>query len=262
MSGHVTGNLITGTNGIVLYQTGTALMGEVEVTGNILTGSGADIDVSRAGTFSATNHKGVTVSKNKVSVGHISVNGMNQVLVSDNVIYSGYLSTVVGGAGMTTANSIRILSNDVLNSTTHGIVLSVSGTALSDFEVAGGKVYNAQGHGVYVLMASSATAKWGRIRGVLALDNSQDTTNTYSGIAFGGVSGCAVTETRVHDNTAISTVAGKKHKYGVAEVAGGSDDYNWIYNNMVKGWGTDDILKSGNNSVGSSSNNFDLGTGV
>lgn len=248
---HVNDNTFAGT-GVGMHHfvtAGTEAMRDIRITGNIFQTAGMNCNVTRTSTYSATNHRGVTIADNRLAGGDIAIVGMNRVLLQLNKLYAGKVS--ISCATMTTAQGLQLIGNEIVGGTGPGINITGSSTTIEGFEILGGSIANCTQQGIMVSTAG-APAKWGRIQGVAILNCSREDSGVtdYSGIKFNAADASGgVTESLVVDNvircTSVTAINSNKHLYGVEEAAGGVSDKNMIGPNFIQGYVTADVLVSG-----------------
>ncbi len=252
-NGHILSNQLQGGGtGILIASAGGAdLLRDIDVVGNVLTGTGMDLSVIRGGVFAAASHRGVNVLGNRLTAGNIAITGIDSPDVSGNKLAAGKIAVTMDAA-MVTAKNVRLAGNEVVGATGPGILLAGSGTAIEGFEISGGKVESATQQGI-AIQCAGALAKWGRIAEVLVLNCSREdaAATDYSGILLDcpGGGGAGVFESIIVNNiircTTVTSVNGNKHLYGVEEKAGGSSNKNMIGPNFAQGYVTADVLLSG-----------------
>lgn len=270
----INGNVFAGASaGIRLNAQGTVAWGNYEVMDNrLVNGIVQDINVTTAGaTFTPAIHNTVKIVGNKISLGTISVQDVNDLTVEGNTLFDGVM-TVTYSANATSAYDLRIHRNTITGGTIpifSAITLSCSSTNLRRWWITENDLYKAARHGIHISPAGSGRLRGGEIARNMILDPAQQGHNIYSGILMDSSgAGNGTSETMVLHNRMTSTVGGLQMKRGIEEASGGQNDFNRYISNMVKGWQTGAIssLAAGSsdkiNPADANSSTIDLGSPV
>lgn len=219
---------------------GGAVLGDIEINGNVHLGTNSDINIMRIGVWAAI-HKGVTISNNKMTAGDILVQGVDDVGMFTNNLYSGRISVILD---MATSKNLRILDNNVNGAVGNGIAVTGISCTLTGFQIHGGTVSNATQRGI-LLQFNGAVARGGTIKGVSVIDCSRQDGGVgtdFSGIvldpagsAIGGVQD-SIIEGNIIRCYSVTAPSGNMHNYAVEEVAGGASNRNMIGPNFTKGY--------------------------
>lgn len=244
---------LTGNGLSVTSNGGSTVLGDIEIDGNVHLGANSDINVTRTGVWNAI-HKGLTISNNKLTAGDIIVQGVDDVGLFTNNLYSGRISITFD---MLTSKNLRLIDNNVNGAVGSGITVTGATCTLTGYQIRGGTISNATQRGI-LLTFSGAPIRGGTISGVSIIDCSRQDGGVgtdFSGICLdapgGGAAGVldSIIEGNIIRCYSVTAPSGNKHAYGVEEVAGGASDRNMIGPNFIKGYVTADVLLSGANSV-------------
>jgi hypothetical protein len=224
------------------------ILARVKIINARLEGAGDNINLSRSVTYAAANHRNILVKDCEVADGSVTVSGCNEVQINNNTLLGSDPSILLAmGAGMTEGEMMEIVNNklfgDQLGTTNAIDVQGVSGGTMRQLLVAHNRTRFIGRHGLRL------NPNTGVIEGALVHDNHIYDSSTQAGqhnLNDGIILEAGCVQSLVHTNQIIGTIVGLLQRYGVNEVVSGSSRDNHMRNNVIKGYGTADILSNTN----------------